>query len=423
MKKWKTSPWAWIPTLFIAEGLPFVTISTIALVMYKRLGLSNTEVTFYTSLIALPWMLKPLWTPFVEAFSTKRTWSLLMQILITFCLLGIAYQVTQRDYLAPTLAFFWALAFCSATHNISSNSLYNLFRNEENWRWQDHLRRGFFHLSGLLGTGLMVMIAGGLETYYRQIRYSWGITFKIMAVLFALICLYNVFFLPHSAQDKPVPLQLDYRRRWQNFKNDTASFFHRRGAIAAVIFLIFFRLPEALLTKISPLFLLDSPSKGGLGLSTQEVGFASGTIGVLALTLGGLIGARLVSKKGLHRCFWPMVLMVTVPDVLYVLLAALHVHHFGLINLFLFIEQFGCGFGFIAYTQFIATLSRNEFKASHHALYTAAMALGLHIPGFVAGLLQETLGYHSYFLMVLACCMVTLLVSLSLKFENEDTPQ
>lgn len=416
----KNNPWAWIPTLYIAEGLPFVTVTTIALVMYKRLGLSNAEITFYTSLIALPWIIKPLWTPFVESIGTKRKWNIVLQLLMTLCLLGVGYAVSNKDFVGLSLGCFWALAFCSATHSISSNSYYLVHAGHPRIKWLDHLRQGFFQLSGLAGTGLMVMLAGGLETYHRNhIRQSWSTTFFILAGVFGALFLYHLFFLPRSKDDKPSVLHLDYTQHWQSFKNSTVLFFQRKGAIAALFFLVFFRLPEALLTKISPLFLMDNPSKGGLGLSTQELGFTSGTVGVIALALGGFLGAKAVARKGFGKCFWPMVLMVTVPDILYVILCWFHIENFAVINLFIFIEQFGCGYGFIPYMLFIPYLTRDKSKATHHALYTAIMALSLHVPGFIAGLLQEKVGYDIYFLIVLGCCLITFAVSAGIKVDAD----
>lgn len=411
MRSWKQSPWSWIPSLYIAEGLPFVAVTTIALVMFKRLGMSNAEVTFYSSLIALPWVIKPLWAPFVEAFGTKRKWNLAMELLMAVCFLFIGYTINLKEVTLWSLTAFWILAFCSATHSISSTSLYRINTSSQSRKILDNMCRNFFYLAGLAGTGLMVMLAGGLETYHRNIRHSWSLTFYFLGIIFGAIFVYHLFFLPHEQKEKATPLQLDYRQHWYSFQYSTHSFFHRRGAFMALLFLVFFRLPEALLTKISPLFLLDSTHQGGLGLSTQELGFTSGTVGVLALSLGGYIGAKAVEKKGFNKCFWPMVLLVTVPDILYVILCDWQTQNYGLINLFILLEQFGCGFGFIAYTRFIPFLATNPAKATHRATYAAVMALSLHVPGFIAGLLQEHVGYHNYFLIVLLCCIVTILVS------------
>lgn len=418
MENNQKSPWCWIPTLYFTEGLPNVAVTAISLVMYKRMGLSNEEITFYTSLIALPWVIKPLWSPFVDLINTKRWWTILMQFLMTLCFLGVALSISTNWFVALSLTFFWALAFCSATHDIAADGYYMLELNSHQQSMYVGIRSTFYRLSSIAGSGLFVMLAGGLETYLRNVHRSWSITFFVLAGVFAALYLYHYFFLPKPVKDKPSK-EHNAMDMVRDFLSTFGIFFRKPQALAAICFMLFYRLPEALLTKISPLFLLDPPSKGGLGLSTQELGLATGTVGVIGLTVGGILGGLYAARYGLKKSLWPMVMFITLPDLLYVILSYFQITNFVVINTFIFIEQFGYGFGFTAYMLFLIYYARGSSQTSHYAICTGIMALSLQIPGFIAGLLESSVGYTAYFCIVLACCLVTYAVSAWIKIDPD----
>lgn len=412
------NPWGWIPTLYFAEGLPNVAVTAVSLVMYKRLGLSNEEITIFTSFIALPWVIKPIWSPFVDLIRTKRWWTVLMQILMTACLGGVGYAITTSMFVSLSLMFFWALAFFSATHDIAADGYYMLELNPHLQSLYVGIRSTFYRLATIAGSGFFVMLAGGLETFSRDVKFSWSVTFYILAVVFALFTLYHYFRLPHPADDKPTA-EVNARVLLSDFFGTFVTFFRKPQALAAVCFMLLYRLPEALLTKMSPLFLLDPPSKGGLGMSTQELGLATGTVGIIGLTIGGILGGIMAARYGLKKSLWPMVMLLTLPDLVYVYLSMMQEQNFAIISSCIFVEQFGYGFGFTAYMLYLIYYARGHAQTSHYAICTGIMALSLQIPGFIAGVLQKHVGYSHYFLIVMACCAVTYLVSAWIKIDPE----
>ena len=190
-----------------------------------------------------------------------------------------------------------------------------------------------------------------------------------------------------------------------------------KETVVALLFLLLFRFPEALLTKMSPTFLLRPASEGGLGLSAEQYGIAYGTIGVIGLMLGGILGGILASRDGVKKWLWPMVLALTLPDLVYVYLSAGHEAGIGLVTACIFVEQFGYGFGFTALTLYMLYFSQGEFKTSHYSICTGITYLGLMLPGMVSGYLADRLGYHQFFVVVMAFCLVTFLVTALIKID------
>lgn len=417
MKK-TTSPWAWVPSLYFAEGLPYVAVMTISLIMYKRLGLSNADITLYTSWLYLPWVIKPFWSPFIDVVKTKRWWITVMQLLIGASLGGVAFTIPGSMYLQLSLFFFWMMAFCSATHDIAADGFYMLGLTQHEQAWFVGIRSTFYRISTIFGSGLLVMIAGNLEVVTRNVRYSWSLMFYLMAGLFIALWLYHSWILPKPAEDKGVETG-DAKAIIGELKNTIVTFFQKPQVIVGLCFMLFYRMPEGLLVKISSLFLIDAQHNGGLGLSPQEYGLVQGTVGVIGLTLGGILGGMAASKHGLKRWLWPMVCAITLPDLVYVYLSYALPQNLVIVNACIFIEQFGYGFGFSAYMLYLIYFSQGEHKTAHYALCTAFMALSMMLPGLFAGELQETVGYRSFFIIVVACCIVTFVVTKLLKIDPE----
>ena len=414
----KKSPWAWVPTLYFAEGLPYVAVMTISLIMYKRLGLSNTDITLYTSWLYLPWVIKPLWSPFIAIIKTKRWWIVTMQLLIGAALGGVAFTIPGPYWLQGSLAFFWLMAFSSATHDIAADGFYMLGLDEHKQAYFVGIRSTFYRIATIVGQGLLVMLAGNLEVITRNIKYSWSLMFYGMGGLFIAFWLWHHYILPRPSEDHGLE-KMHGQQIMQEFWLTLKTFFHKPQVWAGICFMLFYRMPEGLLAKVSALFLIDAVHKGGLGLSPAEYGLVQGTVGVIGLTLGGILGGIVASRDGLKRWLWPMVCAITLPDLVYVYLAYALPQSLMIVNVCVFIEQFGYGFGFSAYMLYLIYYSQGEHKTAHYALCTALMALSMMIPGLFAGALQESVGYQTFFLIVVVACTMTFVVSSLLKIDPE----
>jgi PAT family beta-lactamase induction signal transducer AmpG len=399
-------PSFWVPTLYFAEGLPYVLVMTVSVILYKNLGVSNAEIAFYTSWLYLPWVIKPLWSPFVDLLQKKRFWILLMQLLIGAGLAAIAFTIPTTNFFQITLALFWLLAFSSATHDVAADGFYMLALSDEKQSFYVGIRNTFYRVAMITGQGLMVMVAGLLSKYY-DIRIAWSITFLLAAGIFIALSLYHFFVLPKSDLDVKQPLS--------KIRELFVSFFQKKGIITSLSFLLLYRLGEAQLAKIASPFLLDNFDVGGLALSTEQVGLIYGTIGVVALLVGGIVGGVLASRYGLKRCLWPMVLAMNLPNLVYVYLAMVQPQSFALIAFCVGIEQLGYGFGFTAFTLYLIQLSDGEFKTAHYAIGTGIMALGMMIPGMFAGYIQESLGYTDFFIWICICTLPGIFLASKIK--------
>lgn len=419
MKKIRKNPWSWVPTLYFAEGLPYVAVMTISLILYKQLGLSNTEITFYTSWLYLPWVIKPLWSPFIDLIKTKRWWIVTMELLIGAAFGGVAFTIPTSFWLQGTLFFFWVMAFASATHDIAADGFYMLGLDTHNQAWFVGIRSTFYRLATIFGQGVLVMIAGNLQVIYRNsISYSWSLMFYGVTGIFIALWLWHQYALPTPSEDAPRN-DVNANTIWKEFVNTIKTFFQKPQVVVGILFMLFYRMPEGLLAKVSALFLIDAAHNGGMGLSPQEYGLVQGTVGVIGLTLGGILGGICAGKDGLKKWLWPMVCAITLPDIVYVYLSYALNSNLAIINICVFIEQFGYGFGFTAYMLYLIYYSRGQFKTSHYALCTAFMALSMMIPGLFAGALQEMVGYRTFFIIVMVCCAITFVVTSLLKIDPE----
>ena len=414
----KDSPWAWIPTLYFAQGLPYVAVMTISVIMYKRLDISNAELAFYTGWLNLPWVIKPLWSPFIDLIKTKRWWTTIMQLFIGAGLAGIAFTVPTEHFFQLTLAIFWLMAFSSATHDIAADGFYMLGLDSHQQALFVGIRSTFYRIATIAGQGLLIMLAGYLERTTGNIPYAWSITFMVLAGLFLALWLYHQVVLPRPNSDRPAR-EVSANTLMKEFFATFASFFQKKQAVIAILFMLLYRLPEAQLAKMCIPFLVDPVSEGGLGLTTEEIGFVQGTVGIIGLTLGGILGGIVVSRGGLKRWLWPMVWAISLPDIVYVYLSYIQPESLLLVNLCVFIEQFGYGFGFTAYMLYLIYFADGEHKTAHYAICTAFMALGMMIPGMVAGWLQEVMGYQLFFIWIMVCTLATFGVTALLKIDPE----
>ena len=574
------SPWAWIPTLYFAEGIPYVVAMSLVVVMYKRLGISNVDIALYTSWLYLPWVIKPFWSPFVDMMKTKRWWIVTMQLLIGSGLAGVAFLIPAPLFFQATLAVLWLMAFSSATHDIAADGFYMLALDSSQQSFFVGIRSTFYRLAMITGQGLLIILAGSLESFtglqplnfsvessttakstivmqpqnYNvpkidemtfvafpsnlvlntnqiskdslekiksfaseqnkhngfvsgektgaavatskekvgnagivairltkkpeagksvvlntafskgdksisvisgeqitftadnwdkpayvvvqldkklksnvqsefkgvsgNLKLAWSITFFILAGFFILICVYHRFVLPHPASDHSTATN-SARDIFREFGHTFATFFQKPGIVLAIFFMLTYRLGEAMLVKIVSPFLLDGREVGGLGLTTGQVGLVYGTVGVLALTLGGITGGIAASRKGLKYWIWPMAMSITLPQCAYIFLSTFMPDNFFFVNLAVAVEQFGYGFGFTAYMLYMIYFSDGEHKTAHYAICTAFMALGMMLPGMMAGWLQEKLGYQHYFLTVMLAIIPCYLAVSLLKIDPE----
>jgi len=597
MKKKSRNPWLWVPTIYFAEGIPYVVVMTVSVIMYKRLGISNTDIALYTSWLYLPWVIKPLWSPLVDLVKTKRFWIVAMQLLLGAGLGGIALTIPLPNFFKFTLIFFWLLAFSSATHDIACDGFYMLGLTEYQQAWFVGIRSTFYRIAMITGQGLLIILAGYLEShtglhsvnldvvadpqaaivqplnpdslritpqqgevrilhypadklvvaakprsrhevdsllaFVRQwnvkhgfaredkryvvrnkaqeswwqrhvsrplgdwvkhtfgvelpqnnsnyvgnigliyfylsnvpqkenevvinfgrtkgdksisllegsaygsrltfnknnwnipalaviqldpkinhrtmarfsaqagnIPLAWSLTFFFLAAMFILFFLYHKFILPYPDSDYPA-LTEGASKIFKEFVNTFADFFRKEGIGWILAFLLLYRLAESQLVKLASPFLLDAQEAGGLALTTGQVGFVYGTIGILFLTLGGLLGGFLAAKHGLKRWLWPMAIAINLPDVVYVYLSYAQPDNLWIINACVAIEQFGYGFGFTAYMLYMIYASQGRYKTAHFAIATGFMALGMMVPGMFSGWLQELIGYQHFFVWVM----------------------
>lgn len=605
IKENKRSPWAWIPSLYLAEGLPYVAVMTISVIMYKRMGMSNTDIALYTSWLYLPWLIKPLWSPFVDLLKTKRWWIVVMQLLIGAGFAGIAFTIPADFYVKATLAFFWLMAFSSATHDIAADGFYMLALDTKDQAKYVGIRSTFYRIATIFGQGILIILAGFLEstsgsepikikidaspqytqstlyipqltdtaqlegeprfiidkeivqigthgvnkdslqlflkhitasnqkhgfipeentiskkeegwwtqtvskplgncikstfgeeryvmksehtgnvavlavrlskqpdkdevkvlnttmnkgdnsislihgerlafnnynwnkpayiafqvdsklntastTEYKglsgNIPFAWSITFFVLAGLFILFSFYHKVMLPKPDSDKPHS-HVTANSIFKEFGTTFATFFTKPQIGVALFFLLTFRFSEAQLLKLINPFLLDSIDKGGLGLTTGEVGLVYGTVGIIGLTLGGIIGGFIAAKGGLKKWIWPMTLSMLLTIATFLYLSFFQPDNLLIINICVFIEQFGYGFGFTAYMLFMIYLSEGQHKTAHYAFCTGFMAAGMMIPGMFAGWLQEQLGYNHFFIWVMICSIIPIIAVSLLKID------
>lgn len=429
MGKLMKSPWWWIPTLYFAEGIPYFVVNNISVTMFTKMGVPNGKMALFTSLLYLPWTLKPLWSPVVDIFRTKRWWILTMQMLMSIAFILLAFSIprpsaeiignisTPISMFTFTLILFVLTAFASATHDIAADGFYMIGLDHGRQSFFVGIRSTFYRLSSIFGQGVLVVIAGLLEERTGDIPLAWTLTMAVTAVIFSVVTLYHTFFIPRPAGDKPV--QVQGGSFGGEFAQAFITFFRKPGVWIAIVFMLLYRLPEAFLLKMVNPFLLSSVEHGGLGLSTSAVGIVYGTIGVLSLTIGGIVGGMAASRWGLRKSLWPMAACMTLPCLTFVYLSMAMPHNLVVVSTCVAVEQFGYGFGFTAYMLFMMYFSEGEFKTSHYAICTAFMALSMMLPGAVAGYLQEMLGYEAFFWMVIVCCIGTVAVTRLVKVDPE----
>lgn len=387
--------WAWVPVLYFTQGIPYIIVVTVSVIMYKKLGISNADIGLYTSWLYLPWVLKPLWSPFVDLRSTKRNWFLWMQALVAFAFLGVGLTLPLNQFFVASLACFWMAAFASATNDIASDGYYMIGLTEKKQAFFVGVRSTFYRLAMITGQGLIVILAGFLENYYGDNTQAWSVTMITTAGLMLLLTFSNLIITPKFESG----IQSDPDQQ-HTFLNVFVAFFKKPGIGLALAFILCYRLGESQLVKMAAPFLLDEQQVGGLGYSTEAVGTIYGTIGVIMLSLGGILGGILISRDGLKKWMLPMMLALNLPNICYALLAIFNAASLPAVVGTVVLEQFGYGFGFAAFLIYLIYIAEGTFKTSHYAIATGFMALGMMLPGMISGYVQEWLGYSGFFIWV-----------------------
>ena len=400
------SPWAWVPTLYLLEGIPYALVNTVALAVFKDLGVDNGTLGPLTTLISLPWLVKPLWSPLVDIFRSKRWWILLTQITMAATALLIALLLPFCGMTALIILFV-VVAFASATHDISADGYYMLGLDREKQSVFVGIRNTFYRGGLVFGQGLLVMLAGLLQQRHGSIPRAWATVMGIAAALMALIALYHVFTLPSPEEDRDRRETRSVRQVFSEFGASFATFFTKPAVGWAIAFLLLYRLPEALSLNLLYPFFKDGPEVGGLGAGTSMYGLVYGTFGVFALLLGGILGGVYAARRGLRRSLWPMGLALALPCAVYLLMALFRPEGVWVIGGCVVLDQFGYGFGFTAYTLFMMQYVDGPLKTSHYALCTAFMWLSMKLPALVAGYIQQAAGYVGFFTIVMASCLGT----------------
>lgn len=413
------NPWAWIPTLYFAQGLPYVAVMTLSVIMYKRLGISNTDIALYTGWLYLPWVIKPVWSPFIDIISTKRRWTLMMQWTLAASLAGIAFTIPTEMFFQLTLAVFWIVGFTSATHDIAADGFYMLALTGHQQSFYVGIRSTFYRIATVAGQGALVILAGSIETCTGDIPFAWSVVFGVLSVFFLMVSLYHGWALPRPVADSARDSSRSAHDVFREFVDTFRSFFRKKQIWAAVAFMLLYRLPEAQLVKLINPFLLDPVSEGGLGLSTKVVGFVYGTIGIIGLTSGGIVGGIMAARGGLRRWLKPMAWSMSLTCLTFVYLSYATEPSLLTINICVFVEQFGYGFGFTAYMLYLIYFSEGRHRTAHYSICTGFMALGMMLPGMAAGWLQETIGYRYFFIWTIVCCAATIGVCSILKIAPD----
>lgn len=407
------SPWGYVPSLYFCEGIPYIMVMSVSAILYKRMGLSN-EFIGMTSLLYVPWVIKMFWSPMVDLHRTKRFWILRSQVVLALCFAAVAASLVLPGFVWVSLTLFLAIAFLSATQDIAIDGFYMLALSQTRQAFFMGVRSLFYRFAVLFGQGALVVLAGYLERTTGRIPASWAMVLTVPAAVFCAAAMYHNLRLPRPVNDQPVP-----GTGTRGLREAFRTYLAQERVAVVLAFILLYRLGEAMLVKMTAPFLLDPPAAGGLGMSTEAVGYIYGTLGIISLAAGGIIGGWAIARFGLRRCLWPMALMLNAPDLLYVYMAVTHPGP-GAVSVMVACEQFGYGLGFTAFSVFLMYIARPPFQTSHFAISTGLMALGMMLPGMASGLLQARLGYSGFFMLVCVCTLPGMLLIFRLPHTGPD---
>ncbi|MGD9636191.1 MAG: MFS transporter [Pirellulales bacterium] len=405
-----SGPWWWVPTLYFVQGLPYVLVVNVSVILYENLGLTTRQIAEYTSYLGVPWVIKPLWSPLVDVLGAKRRWILYTQFLMALALTTIAFSVTGRNFVGWTLAGFFVLAICSATHDIAADGFYMQALPPHDQALFVGIRNTAWRLAMVTATGLLVMFVGWLNERGMPFAPAWRFGMFVATTMLLTLAVFHAFVLPRPARDREASA-VTVSQVLAEMGKTVRTFFAKPHLTSMLAFLLLYRFGEAQLAKITFPFLLADRAEGGLGLNNEQVGIAYGIVGVVMLLVGGILGGVTASRFGLKRCLPWMAAAIHLPNIVFLALAHWQPTQFWLVNLALGIEQFGYGFGFVAYMLYMLYVSRGEHETAHYAICTGFMALGVTIPGYFSGRIQEALGFTGFFTWIMFATIPSFVVA------------
>jgi MFS transporter, PAT family, beta-lactamase induction signal transducer AmpG len=538
------NPWSWIPSLYFYEGIPYSIVMITSGLIYKTMGVSIAMFAFWTSLLYLPWAVKPLWSPYIDVVSTKRNWILWTQLLLGAAFIAVGFAMQLPFYFPVTIAIFAVIAISSASHDIAADGFYMLSLDQHKQAFFVGIRSTFYRFAMLTALGLLPLIAGliqentGLEpvsfevnavpanqfkaadiadfkitkqkglpkitifpekvqvpifekgasrldssvifvalssapaqgetivvnlghksgskdidlpksqsgrfeftaanwdkpvaavirvdhnlttqtsSQFRatagNIAFSWTVSLGAIGIILLLLAVYHRIVLP-----RPIEVKEKTKVNLIVYGEVFKSFFTKPGIGPALIFFLMYRLGEAQLVKVATPFLVDARNSGGIGLTSAQYGIAYGTLGMICLTIGGILGGVVASKFGLKRMIWIMAFAMNIPVSVYIYLATFQPVP-GDITIYISIaaEQMGYGFGFTAYMLYMLSfVGESKFKTAEFAIGTSLMALGMMVPGMISGYMKELLGYHHFFIYVMICAIPGMIAIKFLKID------
>ncbi len=410
-------PVFWVPTLYFSEGLPFVATATVSVLMYKSLGLSDTQIAFFTTLVMWPWTLKPLWGPLLEMFKTKKYFVVATQFIggISFGILALSLPLD--GFLRYSLVMFVIIAFNSATHDIAADGVYiNALTKKEQAEyvgWQG----AFYNVAKVLSQGGLVYVAGRLELTVG-VTEAWMIVMGLFGAILILMGVYHLRMLPQGGVATHVT---SLKEAFETFGLVVKSFFKKNNILWGIAFIVLFRTAEGQLTKIVPLFMRAAREQGGLGLQTSDIGIAYGVFGAAAFVLGSVAGGYFVSRRGLKRSVFILCIVFNVPDAVYAYLAYTMPQNFSIIVTAIVFEWFGYGFGFVGIILFMMQqIAPGKYKMAHYAFATAVMNLGFMLPSMISGYISDHVGYKHFFLWVLLATIPSFWVAWFVPFNDME---
>ena len=402
-----------MPTTYFAEGLSYILVNSLAVIIYKKMNVSNDLIAFWTSLLYLPWAIKMFWSPFIDMYWTKRKWIVGTQSVMAVFTVLASVSLGLDSFLLYSMLAFTIIAFMSATHDVAVDGYYMISMDDKEQAFFVGIRSFAYRLAMLFSSGILVLWAGKLETSTGNIVLSWKVVLMTVALILAFLSLYHRLFLPLPEKDKGAG-HFDYGQ----FFESIISYFRQDKVILAISFIVLYRFGEAMLLKLSAPFLLDPLKKGGMALTTSEIGLAYGTIGLVCLIAGNILGAWFISKRGLKKCVWAMALALNLPDPVYVYMS----YNQDLPHTFVYVlvafEQFGYGLGTTAFMYYLIQLTDEKHKTVHFAISTGIMAFAMMLPGMASGWLQMKTGYPEFFIIVCAATIPGMLLIPFLKYKN-----
>jgi PAT family beta-lactamase induction signal transducer AmpG len=405
----RRSPWWWVPSLYFAQALPNVFVMTITTYAYTRMGVSPVVIG-YTSLLGLPWMFKPLWSPLVELVGNERRWIWSTEFQASAAFAAIAFGYTTDHFLIWTMLGYLLLALASATHDIAADGFYMRSLSSHDQTWFTGIRSVAFRGGWIYAEGVLVWIAGRLIRAGHEPAVAWAVTHVAAAATFFMLATYHALMLP-VPPEKMVAATEERRNALQEAVRIFGKYFATIPLATALPFLLLYRFAEAQVVKFIGKFLLDARELGGMGLVEDEIGFINGTLGVIALLVGGVLGGFLAARHGLRKWLLPMCAMMNLTNVTFLALAFYQPYSLAWVSIAVMIEKFGYGFGFTGYMLYMLYLARGEHQTSFYAICTGFMTLGLILPGSFAGYPLQWLGYTGFFLWILVCTIPSFIVT------------